>query len=216
MKAAIIGGGVIGGGWAARFLLNGWTVDVVDPAPGAEAAVDAVLARARRSLPMLYDRSLPHEGALRFVGSLAEAVADADWVQESVPERLDLKLAVLRQVSALAPAHAVIGSSTSGLSPPDLNPEGARVIVTRPADPLYLLPLVELAGRGTDRAAEILRGLGLYPLVLAAEETGGQVASRLQGAVWREALALIRDGTATTEQIDAAIRMGFGLCWAQT
>ncbi|MEM8849102.1 MAG: carnitine 3-dehydrogenase [Pseudomonadota bacterium] len=214
MKAAILGGGVIGGGWAARFLLNGWDVDVFDPDPGAEAALAEVLAGARRALPMLYDRALPGEGRLRFAGTLAEAVEHADWVQESVPERVALKHAVLGEASSLAPAGAVIGSSTSGFKPSELNAEGARAIVAHPFNPVYLLPLVELVGDGTARAAEILRGLGLYPLEIGVE-IEAHVADRLLEAVWREALWLVRDGVATTGQIDEAIRMGFGLRWAQ-
>src|SRR6056297_1102870 len=112
--AAIVGGGVIGGGWAARFLLNGWDVAVHDPAPGAEDALAAVLARARASLPALYDAALPAEGRLRFADSPEAAVAGADWVQESVPERLELKHAVLARIDAAAPERAVIASSTSG------------------------------------------------------------------------------------------------------
>ncbi|MFJ1293865.1 3-hydroxyacyl-CoA dehydrogenase NAD-binding domain-containing protein, partial [Paracoccus yeei] len=90
-RAAIIGGGVIGGGWAARFLLNGWDVAVHDPDPQAERKITEVLENARRALPALYDRALPPEGRLTFHADPAEAVAGADWVQESVPETLALK-----------------------------------------------------------------------------------------------------------------------------
>ncbi len=89
--AAIIGGGVIGGGWAARFLLNGWDVMLYDPDPQAERKMAEVLANARHALPMLYDVAMPAEGRLRHVKTIAEAVRDADFVVESVPERLDLK-----------------------------------------------------------------------------------------------------------------------------
>ncbi|WP_371156994.1 carnitine 3-dehydrogenase [Jannaschia sp. 2305UL9-9] len=214
MKAAIIGGGVIGGGWVARFLLNGWDVDVFDPAPGATAAVGEVLDGARRSLPMLYDRNLPPEGRLRFVPTLQDAAEDADWVQESVPERLDLKHEVLGEISALAPGHAVIGSSTSGFKPSELTAQGARAIVAHPFNPVYLLPLVELVGPDTTRAAALLREIGMYPLEIATE-IDAHIADRLLEAVWREALWLVKDGVATTAQIDEAIRMGFGLRWAQ-
>ena len=88
--AAIIGGGVIGGGWAARFLLNGWDVRVFDPDPEAERKIGEVLANARRALPGLGDVALPPEGVLTFHADLADAVEGAVWVQESVPERLDL------------------------------------------------------------------------------------------------------------------------------
>ncbi|MFW5641611.1 MAG: carnitine 3-dehydrogenase [Roseicyclus sp.] len=215
-RVAIIGGGVIGGGWAARFLLNGWDVRVFDPDPEAERRIGEVLANARRALPGLYDRGLPGEGRLSFHFTLAEAVAGADWVQESVTERLELKHAVLADVLAHAPGDAVIGSSTSGFKPSDLNREGARVIVAHPFNPVYLLPLVELVGDGaeTERAAATLSGIGMYPLTLR-KEIDAHIADRFLEAVWREALWLVKDGVATTADIDEAIRMGFGLRWAQ-
>ncbi|MBL4558730.1 MAG: carnitine 3-dehydrogenase [Rhodobacteraceae bacterium] len=215
MKAAIIGGGVIGGGWAARFLLNGWAVAVFDPDPEAARKIGAVLDNARHALPGLYDRALPAEGRLTFHGDIAAAVAGADWVQESVPERLAAKHRVLAGIGA-APADAVIGSSTSGFRPSELNAAGARAIVAHPFNPVYLLPLVELAGAAdiTARAAAILRDIGMVPLILR-KEIDAHIADRFLEAVWREALWLVKDGIATTEEIDEAIRMGFGLRWAQ-
>ncbi|MBC7180960.1 MAG: carnitine 3-dehydrogenase, partial [Roseovarius sp.] len=94
--AAIIGGGVIGGGWAARFLLNGWDVRVFDPDPEAARKIDAVLANARHALPMLYDVALPPEGKLSFHTTMSETVMGAEWIQESVPERLELKRKVFQ------------------------------------------------------------------------------------------------------------------------
>lgn len=214
--AAIVGGGVIGGGWAARFLLNGWDVTVCDPDPEAARKIEAVIGNARRALPALYDRPLPAEGRLRFQADLAEAVADAHWVQESCPERLDLKHTILAAISAAAPAAAVIGSSTSGFKPSDLNADGAHAIVAHPFNPVYLLPLVELVGDADTcaRAAGILETIGMYPLTMR-KEIDAHIADRFLEAVWREALWLVRDGVATTEEVDEAIRMGFGLRWAQ-
>jgi carnitine 3-dehydrogenase len=216
MKAAIVGGGVIGGGWAARFLLNGWDVAVFDPDPDAERKIGEVLANARRALPALYDRALPAEGKLSFEATLDDAVAGADWVQESVPERLDLKHRILGAISAAVPATAVIGSSTSGFKPSELNATGARAVVAHPFNPVYLLPLVELVGDAETcgRAAEILRAIGMYPLHVR-KEIDAHIADRLLEAVWRESLWLVSDGIATTAEIDEAIRLGFGLRWAQ-
>ncbi|NKI57327.1 carnitine 3-dehydrogenase [Labrenzia sp. PO1] len=215
-KACIVGGGVIGGGWAARFLLNGWDVAVFDPDPEAERKIGEVIDNARRSLPALYDKRLPDEGKLSFHSDLAEAAAGADWVQESVPERLDLKHKVLGSLTELAPKTAVIGSSTSGFKPSELTSEGARAVVAHPFNPVYLLPLVELVGDAaeTARAAEVLRSIGMFPLHVR-KEIDAHIADRFLEAVWREALWLVKDGIATTEEIDEAIRMGFGLRWAQ-
>ncbi|MHA3978855.1 carnitine 3-dehydrogenase [Halovulum sp. GXIMD14794] len=215
-KAAIVGGGVIGGGWAARFLLNGWDVAVFDPDPEAKRKIGEVLTNARRALPGLYDKALPDEGQLTYHVDLAQAVAGADWVQESVPERLELKHAIHADLTRLAPAEAVIGSSTSGFKPSDLCAQGARVIVAHPFNPVYLLPLVELVGEAAHcaLAADILREIGMFPLVLR-KEIDAHIADRLLEAVWRESLWLVNDGVATTEEIDEAIRMAFGLRWAQ-
>jgi carnitine 3-dehydrogenase len=215
-QAAIIGGGVIGGGWAARFLLNGWDVAVYDPDPDCARKIHEVVGNARRSLPALYDRALPPEGNLTFHDSLAEATVTARWIQESVPERLDIKHQVFAQILHHAPLDAILGSSTSGFKPSELNVSGDRILVTHPFNPVYLLPLVEVVGEHTrrDAAAEVLRGIGMYPLHVH-KEIDAHIADRFLEAVWREALWLIKDGVATTEDIDEAIRMGFGLRWAQ-
>lgn len=220
--AAIIGGGVIGGGWAARFLLNGWDVRVFDPDPEAERKIGEVLTNARAALPMLYDCALPPEGRLSFHPSIAEAVTGADWVQESVSERLDLKHRVIAEIQTAAP-DVPIGSSTSGFKPSQLQ-EGAtapsRIMVTHPFNPVYLLPLIELvpspatAEDAVETAQEVLRAVGLYPLRVR-KEIDAHIADRFLEAVWREALWLVKDGIATTEEIDNAIRYGFGLRWGQ-
>ena len=98
MKAAIIGGGVIGGGWASRFLLNGHDVKVYDPDKEAKRKLNAMLTNAKRSLPSLYDFALPEEGKLTFCSTIEETVQGVKWIQESVPERLDIKQAVLSEI----------------------------------------------------------------------------------------------------------------------
>ena len=216
MKAAIVGGGVIGGGWAARFLLNGWDVAVFDPDPQAERKIGEVLANARRALPAIYDQALPAEGTLRFESDMATALAGADWVQESVPERLDLKHRIHDDIGRHLAPGAIVGSSTSGFKPSELNGDGRAVIVAHPFNPVYLLPLVELVGDAAicAKAAEILRAIGMAPLTLR-REIDAHIADRLLEAVWRESLWLIKDGICTTEELDDAIRLGFGLRWAQ-
>ncbi len=221
--AAIIGGGVIGGGWAARFLLMGWNVRVFDPDPEAERKISEVLANARRSLPGLSDRAMPAEGALSFHSELEEAVKGASWIQESVPERLELKHKVYAGIQAACDAEAVIGSSTSGFKPSELQDEAMRpgqIVVAHPFNPVYLLPLVELVPSDqssqdvVERAKGTLKAIGMYPLHVR-KEIDAHIADRFLEAVWREALWLIKDGIATTEEIDNAIRYGFGLRWGQ-
>ena len=221
--AAIIGSGVIGGGWAARFLLNGWHVRVYDPHPETERKITEVLANARHALPQLYDGALPEEGSLTYHPSIADAVAGASWIQESVPERLDIKHDTFRELLVHAPPGALIGSSTSGFKPSQLQ-EGmddpSRIMVAHPFNPVYLLPLVELVPSAAnepadlEKANEILRDVGMAPLQVR-KEIDAHIADRFLEAVWREALWLIKDDIATTQEIDDAIRYGFGLRWAQ-
>ncbi len=221
-KAAIIGGGVIGGGWAARFLLNGWNVSVFDPDPEAERKIGEVMANARRALPALSDVPMPPEGKMTFHDSITDAVQGAEYIQESVSERLDLKHRVFSQIQQVA--HGVpIGSSTSGFKPSELQ-EGAAdpsvIFVAHPFNPVYLLPLAEVVPRAKsspqviEHAKQILREIGMFPLHVR-KEIDAHIADRFLEAVWREALWLVKDGVATTEEIDEAIRMGFGLRWGQ-
>jgi carnitine 3-dehydrogenase len=218
----LLGGGVIGGGWAARFLLNGVDVTLFDPDPEAPRKVGEVIDGARRALAKLTMAPLPAEGELRFVDTPSAAVVGVDFVQESAPERLDLKRSILQRASAAADPSVVFGTSTSGLLPTELqegmtNPE--RLVVGHPFNPVYLLPLVEVCGGNSTsaaakaRAAEVYTSIGMRPLVLD-KEIDGFVADRLLEALWREALWLVNDGIATTEQIDDAIRFGAGLRWS--
>ncbi|MCH2094674.1 MAG: carnitine 3-dehydrogenase [Rhodobacteraceae bacterium] len=221
--AAIIGGGVIGGGWAARFALMGWDVRVFDPDPEAERKIGEILANARRSLPMLYDRDMPLEGTVRFVETMSAAVDGATWIQESVPERLEMKQQVYQTLQATCDPAAILASSTSGFRPSQLQEGAARpeqIMVAHPFNPVYLLPLVELvpsaktAAKIQSEASDILTQIGMFALPVRAE-IDAHIADRFLEAVWREALWLVKDGIATTEEIDNAIRYGFGLRWAQ-
>ena len=222
-RAACVGGGVIGGGWVARFLLAGIDVTVTDPHPEAERIVAEVVANAARAYAILTTAPLPPRGRLTFAPTIAKAVADADWIQESVPERLDLKRGVLAQIDAAARPDALIGSSTSGLLPSDLqqglaHPE--RLFVAHPYNPVYLLPLVELVGgRATSPATlsaarETLDAIGMKGVVIA-KEIEAFVGDRLLEALWREALWLIHDGICDVTTLDDVIRYSFGLRWAQ-
>jgi carnitine 3-dehydrogenase len=218
----LLGGGVIGAGWAARFALNGVDVRLYDPAPHAARGVEAVLANARRAYERLTLAPLPVEGAVELVDSVGAAVDGAELVQESAPERLDLKQELLAAADRAMPADALLCSSTSGLRPTELQQHLAhpgRFVVAHPFNPVYLLPLVELCGGDRTDAETIERaqarfgGLGMQPLVVRTE-IDGFLADRLLEALWREALWLVADDVATVEEVDDAIRYGAGLRWA--
>ena len=222
-KAAAIGGGVIGGGWIARLALNGIDVAVFDPHPEAKRKVDEVMKNARRAYRRMATKGLPKEGKVTFAKSIAEAVAGADLIQESVPERLEVKLKTLAEIEAAAPADALIGSSTSGFKATDMakdmkHPE--RFLVAHPFNPVYLLPINEIVpGEKTSKAAierarEAYSSIGMKVVVIM-KEIDAFVGNRLLEAAWREALWLVKDGICTVEELDDIMRYGFGLRWAQ-
>ena len=222
-RAAVIGGGVIGGGWVARLIQNGVDVGIFDPDPEAPRKIAEVMANAEHAVGQLTMAPLPKRGEMTFAGSIAEAVAEAELIVEAVPERLNVKQAVYAEIEAAASAEALITSSTSGILPSDLQDEmdrPERLLVAHPFNPVYLLPLVELVGgqattaQSIERAAGFFAGIGMHPLRIR-KEIEAFVADRFLEAVWREALWLVKDGIATTEEIDDAIRFGFGLRWAQ-
>jgi carnitine 3-dehydrogenase len=217
-----VGAGVIGGGWAARFLLAGVDVRLFDPAPAAAEATFATVERARRAWRRLTLAPLPVEGSLELVDTVEEAAEGVDLIQESAPERETLKGELLAQASRAAPPGAIIATSTSGLLPSRLalgmaHPE--RFVVGHPFNPVYLLPLVEVCGADQTapetmaRAAGIYRAVGMHPLIVR-HEIDGFIADRLLEALWREALWLVADDVATVEEVDDAIRFGAGLRWS--
>ncbi|EKT4466376.1 L-carnitine dehydrogenase [Pseudomonas putida] len=219
---AALGSGVIGSGWVARALAHGLDVIAWDPAPGAEQALRKRIANAWPALEKQGLAPGASQDRLRFVATIEECVRDADFIQESAPERLDLKLDLHAKISAAAKPNAIIGSSTSGLLPSEFyesatHPE--RCVVGHPFNPVYLLPLVEIVGgqntapEAIEAAKTIYTALGMRPLHVR-KEVPGFIADRLLEALWREALHLVNDGVASTGEIDDAIRFGAGLRWS--
>ncbi|MGH3137818.1 MAG: carnitine 3-dehydrogenase [Gaiellaceae bacterium] len=222
MHVALVGGGVIGGGWAGRLVENGVDVVVYDPHPEAELHVREVLANAERAWKQL-TLAPRARGSVSFASSLDEAVRGADVVQESAPEDESLKRRLLAEIGAHVDPGALVCSSTSGLLPSRLQagmPYPERFVVGHPFNPVYLLPLVEVvAGERTSeeavlRALRFYESLGMRPLHVR-KEIDGFLADRLLEALWREALWLVHDDVATVEEIDDAVRFGPGLRWAQ-
>jgi len=219
----VVGAGVIGGGWAAHFLRCGLAVTAFDPAPGAEATLRAFLVHVWPTLEKLGLKPGASLERLTFAPSLAAAVSEAQFVQESAPERLDLKRATLAQLDAAAPPETVIASSTSGYAMTDMATEAVhhpeRLVVGHPFNPPYLIPLVEVVGgektddSAVDWAVAFYNHIGKYGLKLT-RELPGFVGNRLQDAMWREALHMVAAGEATVAELDAAITQGPGLRWA--
>ncbi|MGX1970870.1 3-hydroxyacyl-CoA dehydrogenase NAD-binding domain-containing protein [Streptomyces kronopolitis] len=221
-RVACIGAGVIGGGWAAHFLARGYDVTAWDPAPDAEEKLRRLVAAAWPALEQMGTAEGAAPERLTVAGSLAEAVADADFVQESAPEKLELKRSLLAELTAATRPDVVIASSTSGYPMTDMQTaagDPGRLVVGHPFNPPYLIPLVEVVGgERTDRAAvdwasRFYKAAGKSVLTMD-RELPGFIANRLQEALWREALHMVASGEATVEDIDASITEGPGLRWA--
>jgi carnitine 3-dehydrogenase len=221
-RIAVVGTGVIGAGWVTRFLARGLEVVAYDPAPGAEDRLKDSVARAWPAAVKSGLALQPLPPTFQFESDLSRACANVDWVQENAPENEDLKRGLLSRIDAVAPASAMIASSSSGLLPTKIQSDCAhpeRVVIGHPFNPVYLLPLVEVLGgektdpASVDRASAFYTSLGMRALKVR-REVEGYISDRLQEALWREALHMVADGVATTEEIDAAVIYGPGLRWA--
>ncbi|MFZ4265327.1 3-hydroxyacyl-CoA dehydrogenase NAD-binding domain-containing protein [Streptomyces arboris] len=221
-RVACVGAGVIGGGWAAHFLARGYDVTAWDPAPDAEARLRRLVAAAWPALEQLGLAEGASQDRLTVAGSLEEAVAGAEFVQESAPEKLELKRDLLARLDAAAPAGTVIASSTSGYPMTDMQtgtPGAARLVVGHPFNPPYLIPLVEVVGGELTAPAAVEWASRFYEVagksvITMDREVPGFIANRLQEALWREALHMVANGEATVREIDASITEGPGLRWA--
>lgn len=221
---AVVGTGAIGASWAALFAARGMNVTATDPRPDAEDELRHSIAAL---WPSLERQGLVAEAAspdlVAFVADAATACEGASFVQENAPERIDLKLELYKAMDESAPADAVLASSSSGLTPSDIqqgcgrHPE--RVVVGHPFNPPHLIPLVEVVGGrdttpGTiDAAMAFYRSCGKAPIHIKAE-LPGHVTNRLQAALWREAYWLVEQGVVTVAEVDQAISAGPGLRWA--
>ncbi len=219
---AALGSGVIGSGWVARALAHGLDVVAWDPAPGAEAQLRARVARCWGALEQQGLVAGASPSRLRFAASVEQCVAQADFIQESAPETLQLKIDLHEKISAAARSDVLIASSTSGLLPSAFYAKARqpqRCVVGHPFNPVYLLPLVEVVGgaatapEAVQAAMAVYRALGMRPLHVR-KEVPGFIADRLLEAMWRESLHLVNDGVATTGEIDDAIRFGAGMRWS--
>lgn len=221
-RVAVVATGVIGASWAAYFLAQGLEVDATDPAPGARERLQAAVAR---HWPVLERRGLApgaSMGRLRFHDRLEDALAQADFVQESGPERLDFKVDLLRRMDDAAPPHAILASSSSGLSVSAMQAQclrHERVVLGHPFNPPHLIPLVEVGGgdktspESVAAAMDFYKVIGKHPIHVR-REVKGHIANRLQAALWREAFHLVNEGVASVADIDTAITQGPGLRWA--
>jgi carnitine 3-dehydrogenase len=222
-RVAIVGAGVIGASWATAFLARGMDVVASDPAPGAEEALRKTVEAQWPAMQQIGLAPAASMERLRFVASPEDAVADAGFVQENGPERLDIKRDLFRRLDEAAPPDALLATSTSTIMISEFqdactrHPE--RVVLGHPFNPPHLIPLVEVGGgnltalHAIERALNFYGTMGKHPIHLRREITG-HVANRLQAALWQEAFNLVKAGVASVADVDAAIAHGPGLRWS--
>ena len=217
---AVVGFGVIGQRWAAAFAHHGLAVRAWDPDPATEAAFASIRSGLERDLVALNGAARPG-GRVEFAASLADCVAGAGFVQECGPEKIALKRTLLAEIDRHAAPEVIIASSSSALHVSEMQAECARperIVLGHPFNPAHIAPLVEIVGgRDTapdvpERARAFYEAIGKKPVVMNREVTG-HLALRLMGAMWREAIALVRDGVASAEDVDRAFVYGPGPKW---
>jgi 3-hydroxyacyl-CoA dehydrogenase len=221
-RVAVIGAGTIGASWAAYFLSRGIQVTAWDPRPDAETFVRRFITDAWPALSRLGLAAGADAGRVTFAKDPAMAVAAAEFVQESGPEREDLKIELFRTLDAAVSPDIVIASSSSGLLMSRIQ-EGCRhpgrCVIGHPFNPPHLIPLVEVVGGRQTAPEAVARAMAFYTQVgkepiHVRKEVKGHIANRLQAALWREAVHLLADGVASVADIDKAIAFGPGLRWA--
>ena len=222
--AAVVGAGLIGQAWAIVFARAGWQVQVYDANAACLPEAGRLIERQLHELEQqqLMQGAAQAMARVQLEPDLARALAGASYVQESSPERLDVKQALFRQLDALADPQAVIASSTSSIAASlytaDL-PGRQRCLVAHPVNPPYLIPVVELCPAPWThpdmlaQARQAMRAIGQKPVVVR-KEVEGFILNRLQGALLHEAFRLFADGVASAEDIDTTVKNGLGLRWS--
>ena len=219
---SIIGTGVIGAGWAARFIASGFYVQAYDPNPKSLKKLKVDVKKALTSLKKIGLNNNASIKNLSLFSNLNDALNKTSFVQENAPENEKLKTSLLKKIDSLLDKKILIASSSSGLLPTKIQSQcknPSRVLIGHPFNPVYLLPLVEIVkGKKTSQQSalklkKIYLDIGMKPLMVR-KEIEGYISDRLQEALWRESLHLIKDGIASTEEIDDAIVYGPGLRWA--
>lgn len=211
-----IGAGPIGGGWTAHFLAQGYNVNAYLHSENEIKAFKSILQTAWVSLSELGLAEGASIDNLNITTNLEESLKGTDFVQESAPERLEVKQALYQKLGELVASNVVISSSTSGLTMTEIQKQCStpeRTVIGHPFNPPYLLPLVEIVGgkktnpEAVNWASEFYKSAGKSPLVMK-KEIPGFVATRLQEALWREALHMVSNGEATPADIDNALING--------
>jgi carnitine 3-dehydrogenase len=221
-KIGVVGTGVIGAGWVAYFLARGFDVVATDPADGAERLLRTHVDEFWPALERVGFAERASRSRLYFDSDLIRALEGCAFIQESGPERVDVKRDLLAKISAVVPSTILIATSSSGILISDIQdaaicPE--RILLGHPFNPSHLMPLVEVAGGRLTSEDTIKKGMAFYESIgkkpiHIRREIKGHIANRLQAALWQEAFYLVGKGIASVEDIDTAVAYGPGLRWA--
>ena len=218
----VVGCGLIGMSWAAYYLAKGFAVRATDPVAGAEGKLRAYIDSA---WPLLEEMGLEagaDKSNLTFSKNLKECLEGVDFVQENGPERLDIKLKLIKEISDAVGPDVIIASSSSGMPVSDFQMEAtnpARIVLGHPFNPPHIVPLVEVVGGKLTSADNVTRAVNFYaqigkkPIRLK-KEMKGHIANRIQAAVLREVLYLLDQDATDLADIDIAMAHGPGLRWA--
>jgi carnitine 3-dehydrogenase len=222
-KIACIGAGLIGQGWATLFSSEGFEVILQDV---SEAVLEESIRGIRSTLMFLEANNLLKQGRsdtvlgkIKTCTKIHDTVCHADYVQESVPDRYEIKKQVFKEMDEAAPNHAILASSSSGLLMTEIQKSTKRpqrCVLVHPVLPVYLIPVVEIVGgeqtsRETVMAAyHLMKELRKTP-VLLKREVPGYIVNRLQAAILREAISLVDKDIASAEDVDKAFCMGPGI-----
>ncbi len=222
--AAVIGAGLVGRAWSMVFARAGWQVRLYDrDSAQVVAARDFIAASLVEQVQfgLCADATTTLE-RISGASTFEAAVADAEWVQENVPEVLDVKIALFEALDRIAPPDAILASSTSAIPGSSFTESlggRARCLVAHPVNPPHLVPVVEVCGTPwtapatIERALSVLTAVGQVP-ILVRREVEGFILNRLQGALLSEAMRLVGEGYVSPEDLDKTIRDGLGLRWA--
>ena len=219
---AIIGAGTIGASWSALFAAAGYRLRIYDPSDNVEQYVSDYVSNAWGALTELGHVRVGEPVEISYHTTPEEAVEGAGFVQESVPERLEIKHDIYRRIEPALMTNAVVSTSASGLLVRDMQRgfrDSSRFILGHPFNPPHLIPLVELLGNdltdesALDLAEKFYETCGKVT-IRVHKEVPGHVANRLQAALWREAINLVVEGVASVEDVDKAVYAGPGLRWS--
>lgn len=224
MNIAIVGSGLVGQAWAIVFARGGHQVKMWDGDPSAVSGASELIKKQVADLKAagLIDDDAGLIARIHGCATLEEVMAGADYVQESLPERLEMKKEVFARMDALASPATILASSTSSIPASTFTeslPGRARCLIAHPVNPPYLVPVVEICGAPwTDpdviqRTWDLMREVGQQPVKIH-RELKGFVLNRLQGALLREAFRLVEQGYVDAEGLDVTVREGLGLRWS--